>query len=370
MARYAPAPMSARTSDPALRMRRQSISVTTLVRARDQLDRFGPDAALDPGAKNAVQRCLRITEGEQVVIVTHDESAPIAAALMRAARGAGAQVTAVVTSLEEASSERFVDRLIAELAPAHASFLVATLDGLPIELRRRVADVEGSARRHGHMIGITRAMMEQAMRADCDEVQRLTDRVMQRMRPGAQVEVRAPGGTELRLTLDPSCRACGASGVLTSPGWTNLPGGEVFAVPSTVDGVVVPDAGAWMPEGAELPLAQRLTLTIERGVVVRVDGPSEPAARLTAVLDAHPGARRVGQLGVGTNTGVLAPIGALLQDLKLPGVHLTLGHTCPELTGARFDAPVEIPLMVRRASLTIDGEPVLTSGKYPPSLRV
>ena len=65
--------------------------------------------------------------------------------------------------------------------------------------------------------------------------------------------------------------------------------------------------------------------------------------------------------------GVLAPIGALLQDLKLPGFHLSLGHTCPEITGATWDSDVEIPLLTRRGSVSIDGESVIANGKFPPS---
>jgi leucyl aminopeptidase (aminopeptidase T) len=142
----------------------------------------------------------------------------------------------------------------------------------------------------------------------------------------------------------------------------------VFAVPSSVDGTIVADGGMWLADGSELANAIRLRLTVERGLITHIDGSPEIAGRLSAVLDAHQGARRIGQIGFGTNTGVLAPIGALLQDLKLPGVHFALGHTCPELTGASFDSDVELPLLVRRASATLDGAPLLVSAKYDRSL--
>ena len=106
----------------------------------------------------------------------------------------------------------------------------------------------------------------------------------------------------------------------------------------------------------------------ERGSLTRLDGSPDAADQLRGVVDEHVGGRRVGQLGLGTNTGVIAPIGALLQDLKLPGAHLVLGHTCPEVTGARFDSDIEVPLLVRRASVSVDGVPVLTNGRYPREL--
>jgi leucyl aminopeptidase (aminopeptidase T) len=324
-----------------------------------------PDAEFEVGAKNAVVHCLAIRAGERVAIVTHPgEAASIAEALRLAAKAVGADVDAYVLSLEEASQPAIATALVARLASYHASFLVSTLDGLPVELRRRVVVVGQTQRRHGHLIGITPAMMSQSMRADYGEVDRLSVWLATRLVPGASLHATAPGGTDLRIRLDAAARVGVASGVLLDPGWTNLPGGEVFALPSSVDGVLVPDGGVWDPDGAKLTTV-RTKLTFERGEVTRIEGPPEVCARLESMLDGRAGARRAGQIGFGTNTGVLTPIGALLQDLKVPGFHLTLGHTCPEVTGARWDCDAEIPLLVRRASVSIEGEVVLAAGRYP-----
>jgi leucyl aminopeptidase (aminopeptidase T) len=324
-----------------------------------------PDPEFEVGARNAVVHCLAIRAGERVAIVTHPgEAASIAEALRLAAKAVGAAVDAYVLSPEEAAQPAVVTALVARLASYHASFLVSSLDGLPVELRRRVVLIGQTLRRHGHLIGITPAMMSQSMRADYGEVDRLSVWLATRLVPGATLRATAPGGTDLRIRLDPAARVGVASGVLLDPGWTNLPGGEVFALPSSVDGVLVPDGGVWDPEGAKLTTV-RTKLTFERGEVTRIEGPSDVCARLESMLDGSAGARRVGQVGFGTNTGVLTPIGALLQDLKVPGFHVTLGHTCPEVTGARWDRDVEIPLLVRRASVSIDGEVVLSTGRYP-----
>jgi radical SAM superfamily enzyme YgiQ (UPF0313 family) len=212
-----------------------------------------PDAEFEVGAKNAVVHCLAIRAGERVAIVTHPgEAASIAEALRLAAKAVGADVDAYVLSLEEASQPAIATALVARLASYHASFLVSTLDGLPVELRRRVVVVGQTQRRHGHLIGITPAMMSQSMRADYGEVDRLSVWLATRLVPGASLHATAPGGTDLRIRLDAAARVGVASGVLLDPGWTNLPGGEVFALPSSVDGVLVPDGGVWDPDGAKL----------------------------------------------------------------------------------------------------------------------
>lgn len=330
-----------------------------------------PDPAIAVGAKNAVETCLGIRAKENVVIVTHKgEVSVIAAALLEAATNAGASVEAFVVGPNEAADPRYVSTLVTHVAKADASILVSAIEaGLPVDLRRRLVEVGTTPRRHGHMIGINAAMMSQAMRADYGEIERVSRWLAAKLTPTAKIVATTASGTELELSMDPRASVVVASGVLHGPGWTNLPGGEVFGVPARVEGTLVPDGGIWLPEGTELPLAFRTKIIFERGEVVRLEGASEPCARLEAALQASTGGRRVGQIGFGTNTGVLAPIGALLQDLKLPGFHLSLGHTCPEVTHATWDSDVEIPLLTRRASVTIDGVPVLQAGKFPAEAR-
>ena len=338
---------------------------------RQKISAPPPDAAITAGAKNAIVTCLGVKPGEKVVIVTHrGEVAAIGAALLEAATDAGASVEAFVVGPNEAVDPRYTSKLFAHVDAANVSILVSAIEGgLPVDLRRRVVEVGATQRRHGHMIGITNAMMSQAMRADYAEIERVSQWLAKKLTPSAKIVATTQLGTELELSMDSKASVVVASGVLHGPGWTNLPGGEVFGVPLRVDGTLVPDGGLWLPEGTELPHAIRMKITFEKGEISKLDGASEPCARLEAALQASNGGRRVGQVAFGTNTGVLAPIGALLQDLKLPGFHLSLGHTCPEVTGASWDSDVEIPLLTRRATVTIDGASVLQSGKFPPEAR-
>ena len=54
-------------------------------------------------------------------------------------------------------------------------------------------------------------------------------------------------------------------------------------------------------------------------------------AYLLETLDTDEGARRLGELGIGTNTGLDRPTGLILLDEKIGGtVHLALGRSYPE----------------------------------------
>lgn len=359
------------TRDSTRPPRPERTSSSLLLVPRSTISAPPPDPAILVGAKNAIETCLAVRAGESVVIVTHrGEVAPIGSALLQAAQDVGARVEAFVVGPNEAADPRYVAMLVKHVSSADASILVSAIEGgLPVELRRRLVEVGTTKRRHGHMIGITAAMMSQAMRADYAEVERVSQWLAKKLTATARIHATTAAGTDLELSMDPSALVVVASGVLHGPGWTNLPGGEVYGVPGRVEGTLVPDGGIWLPEGTELPLAFRTKIIFERGEVARLEGASEPCARLEAALQASNDGRRVGQVGFGTNTGVLSPIGALLQDLKLPGFHLSLGHTCPEVTNASWDSDVEIPLLTRRATVTIDDVPVLTAGKFPNEAR-
>jgi len=105
-------------------------------------------------------------------------------------------------------------------------------------------------------------------------------------------------------------------------------------------------------------------LRFELGELVDAEGPEEDVRALLEAADAAPNGRRVGMLGLGTNTSVLTSIGAILQDLKMPGVHLTLGYTSRDQTGATWTSDVEIPLIVRRPDVRLDGTPIMVRGRY------
>jgi aminopeptidase len=79
-------------------------------------------------------------------------------------------------------------------------------------------------------------------------------------------------------------------------------------------------------------------LRFEDGVVV--DARAERGeAYLLETLETDPGARRLGELGIGTNTGITRPTGLILLDEKMGGtVHLALGRSYPETGGVNESA--------------------------------
>ena len=84
-------------------------------------------------------------------------------------------------------------------------------------------------------------------------------------------------------------------------------------------------------------------------------------------LGTDEGAKRLGEVGVGTNFGIDRAIGAILFDEKIGGtVHLALGRSYPE-TGGRNASALHWDLICDlRAGgrLSADGEVVQEDGRF------
>jgi aminopeptidase len=86
---------------------------------------------------------------------------------------------------------------------------------------------------------------------------------------------------------------------------------------------------------------------------------------LEATLATDEGARRLGELGVGSNVGINRPTGHILLDEKMAGtVHLALGRSYPETGGVNASA-VHWDLICDLRDggrLSADGTPVIAGG--------
>ena len=136
-------------------------------------------------------------------------------------------------------------------------------------------------------------------------------------------------GTDLRL------RVAGRTWV-NSDGRRNMASGEVFTGPleDSAEGRIrftIPSS----PRGVGVAGVE---LEFRAGRVV--DARAERGqAYLLATLDTDAGARRLGEIGIGTNAGIDRPVGAILFDEKIGGtVHLALGRSYPETGGVNESA--------------------------------
>jgi aminopeptidase len=88
---------------------------------------------------------------------------------------------------------------------------------------------------------------------------------------------------------------------------------------------------------------------------------------LNEMLDSDEGARRLGELGIGTNFGITQGTGEILLDEKIGGtVHLAVGASYPD-TGGVNESAVHWDMICdlrQGGEIVVDGETLEKDGKF------
>ncbi len=72
----------------------------------------------------------------------------------------------------------------------------------------------------------------------------------------------------------------------------------------------------------------------------------------------------MGEFAIGTNIALRGVIGNILQDEKLPGVHIAFGNPYGEHTGAEWYSSTHIDVVGRQFDICIDGRQIMQSGAF------
>ena len=328
-------------------------------------------ALLERGARNAVETCLAVQSTDRVCVITDEETQVVGDALTRASQQAGA---AVDTLLLESFGQRPLTSLPDTLRSAiervdpTCSFYAAAAKKGEISFRIQLLPwlVHTLGVRHGHMPGITPALMTEGMLADYEEVSRVTSRVADIVRPARQIQVRSAKGSDIVAQFSPDLRWVPCPGLYRRQGtWGNLPEGEVFTSPARVDGLLtVDELGDYFSEQYGV-LPQPVTFRIEDSIAVEITSENTALANeLAGYLDSSENGRRVGEFAIGTNTALTRLVGNLLQDEKYPGVHVAFGNPYPDETGATWRASVHVDTIPTDCDIDVDDQPLMRAGRF------
>src|SRR5258705_1799193 len=331
---------------------------------------FGPASPdLLPGAKNAIETCLSVHAGEPVTLIADEPSRAVAASLAAALDQVRADYTALLL-------EDFGPRPI-KAAPAPVLKALETADvGVlcmnpqPGELTARMAIVRVVERRqirYAHMVGVTPEIMQQGMRADYRMVDRLSDKLRERMLRAETLTVKTEAGTKFAAHFDRGLDWVKTSGLISPRYWSNLPAGEVFTTPATVDGTFVCDATAGDHFNGKYGDLQRTPLTLEiKGARLRNVACDRKDLEQEFWDYCHTDANsdRVGELAFGTNLGLSEMIGILLQDEKFPGVHIAFVDPYGSQTHANLKSRTHVDVLTRNCDVWIDQDQIISKGRY------
>jgi aminopeptidase len=327
------------------------------------------DPELIPGARNAIDVCLRLQPQERITIVTDTTTREIAAALQQEVERVGADYSLFV--LEDHAPrplQRMPQIILGDLARSQVSIFAAQTQPGELPARTQMTDVVNRHRiRHAHMVNINRQIMLEGMRADFLKVDQLSERLVECARHAARITCKTPHGTEFEAELSPKLRWLKTSGIITKEKWGNLPGGEIFTAPMNTNGVFVVDGvvGDYLCERFGDLQATPLTIEVENNRIRSLQSDNKDLRdEFRAYTSTDENSNRVGEFAIGTNIACTRVIGNILQDEKIPGVHIAFGHPYAEHTGANWTSKTHIDCVGRHFDIWFDSEQVMRDGKF------
>src|SRR5713226_4082667 len=166
------------------------------------------DPELTPGARNAIQVCLRVKPEEKVTVITDEASAEIAASIVHEIEAVGSPYHAWI--LEELAPRPLVDlpeEILDDMESSQVSIFAVVAQRNELRSRMQMTDVVNRRKiRHGHMVNINRQIMLEGMRADFLKVDRLSVKVIDIVSRAHEIRATTASGTDITAHLNPNYR--------------------------------------------------------------------------------------------------------------------------------------------------------------------
>src|SRR6266851_10004013 len=184
--------------------------------ANRELSTLSFDPELTPGAQNAVNVCLRIQPSEKITVITDRACSEIAASMVHELDVLGAPYHVFV--LEEIAVRPMADMpqlILDDMESSDVSIYAVQAQMNELRTRMQMTDVVNRRKmRHAHMVNIEKRIMLEGMRADFNEVDRISTQVWQIAGSAKEIRATTPAGTSLIGRFSPSLKWVKTSGII------------------------------------------------------------------------------------------------------------------------------------------------------------
>jgi leucyl aminopeptidase (aminopeptidase T) len=312
-------------------------------------------SALEQAVETVVRECMKVGDGEEVVVICNPATRDLGERLRAEAAEAGAEAVLAVMA-ERASHAGEPPAAIAAAMAAADAVLAPTIQSLSHTAARKAASETGT--RIGTLPGVTEGMLARVMSADMPTLRRRCGALAEALTAAGEARITCANGSDLRLGLKGRTAISDAGELGEAGAFGNLPCGEGYIAPveGSCEGTVVIDgsiASVGVPEEAA-------TLTVEDGRLV--DATGADGAQLMELLTVHgPEATTVAELGIGANEKANLT-GNVIEDEKILGTaHVAFGASAA--IGGTVQVPVHLDCVVMEPDVALDGEPVVRAGE-------
>ncbi len=327
------------------------------------------DKELSQGAYNAINACLRLKPEERITIITDNDSIEIAASLISEINKVGSEYSLmVIEDYVVRPTPNMPKEILADMLKSQVSIFCAQAQTGELSSRIQMTSVVNSNKmRHGHMVNINKQIMKEAMRADYQKVDELSQKLIEKARKARYIKCKSKGGTDIIAEFSPKLNWLKTSGIISVDKWGNLPGGEIFTSPMNVEGLFVCDGvvGDYLCQKygdlKETPLYIDIVDSRIKEMNCRNTYLLE---EMTAYTMTDENSNRVGEFAIGTNIAISKVIGHILQDEKLPSIHMAFGHPYSEHTGADWVSTTHIDCVGINFDIWLEDDKVMEDGKF------
>jgi aminopeptidase len=329
--------------------------------------RFDPE--LTPGARNAVNVCLRIQPSEKVTVITDEATKEIAASLVHELESLGCPYNSWIMEEQAPRPLKDFPREIAEdMETSQVSIFAVQAQRNELQSRMQMTDIVNRRRiRHAHMVNINKRIMMEGMRADFMKVDRISVKVIEMVRKAKRVRAKTAAGTDFVGELNPNYKWVKTSGIISPDKWGNLPGGEIFTTPGEVNGTFVIDGvvGDFLCSKFGDLAPNPLTIQVKGNRVTEAHSDNkELESDFWNYTHTDENSDRVGEFAIGTNIELKDVIGEILQDEKYPGIHIAFGNPYGAHTGAEWYSGTHIDVVGRKFDIWVDDEQIMKQGQF------
>jgi aminopeptidase len=356
---------------------------------------------MDPRVRDhaaiVVDHSLGLAEGDDVVVDAHPVAEDLVTALHEEIARVGANPLVVTDRLGERYTRAYLREHDGDFdTPAHKLALFEAMDAY-VAVRgngnvTETADVDGETRSaydranqallderlskawcltqypadaNAQLAGMSTEgyadFVYDAVNKDWDAVREHQAQLVEILDPAEEVRVVSGDSTDVTMSV-------ADNPALNDYGEHNLPGGEVFTapVPDSVEGEVLFDKPVYQ-RGTEITDAR---LSFEGGEVVDW-GAGKNGDVLTDILETDEGARRLGELGIGTNRDIDRFTYNMLFDEKMGDtVHMAVGRAYEDTVGGDNEqnrSAVHVDMIVDMSEdsrIEVDGEVIQRDGTF------
>jgi aminopeptidase len=327
------------------------------------------DPELLPGAFNAVHVCLRVQPREKVTVITDRACEEVAASLVHELLNVPCRFQSFV--LEELAPRPLLDMpqpILDDMESSDVSIFAVQAQRNELKTRMQMTDVVNRRHmRHAHMVNIEKKIMLEGMRADFVKVDELSARVLEIASKARSIRATTAAGTDITADLTPEYKWLKTSGIISTKKWGNLPGGEIFTTPLEVNGTFVIDGvvGDYLCSKYGDLRETPLTVHIKGNRLTDLESENrELVEEFWKYTHTDENSDRVGEFAIGTNIGLHNVIGNILQDEKLPGVHIAFGNPYGAHTGAEWTSSTHIDVVGTKFNIWADGTEIMQQGRF------